>query len=69
MTYTISGDQLKQWQEDYEIPYEATCEEAIESFSRKFKLQEYDDLEKQTLIPMRYELANSGYTTIRTCIN
>ena len=65
MTYTISGDQLKQWQEDYEIPYEATCEEAIESFSRKYKLQEYDDLEKQTLIPMRYELANSGYTNYR----
>ena len=63
--FTQSDSNIKKWKNDNEIDQELDPEEVIEIFTKKYRLQEYDDLEKKILIPVRYELANGGYSKYR----
>ena len=64
-TFTLEDSQLSKWKKDYELDEECTEQDAIDYFSSQYRLQEYDDYNKKLLLPMRYELANKGYSSYK----
>ncbi len=65
MSYKITGATLDKWKKDNDIEDGLNVEDVINLFSKKYKLQEFDDKDKSILIPLRYELANGGYTSYK----
>ena len=63
--FKLSGDNIKKWKQTYKIDEETDVFGVINFFVQKYELQEYDDVDRYKIIPIRYELANSGYTNYK----
>ena len=64
-TVKLGDTAFENWKKDYNFSDDITVEGIIEYFIEKYNLQEFDDIDKKRLLPIRYELANSGYTAYR----
>ena len=65
LSFKYSNEKLKNWKKENSINENATVAEAIATFTSKYKLHEYDDVDKSVLIPLRYELSTVGYSNYK----
>ena len=66
--YKINDEKIKKWKEDSKLSEEDSVDDVIEFFIKKYELQEYSEDEVKMIIPIRYELATSGYTNYKPTI-
>ena len=64
-TFTLSDSKMNAWKKENKIAENAGVINVIDFFTEKYKLQDFDDIDKRILIPLRYELSNSDYTSYR----
>ena len=67
-TYTQSEEKVKKWKKDNKFSEEETPEDIISYYIEKYELQEYTIEEQTKIIPVRYELSTSGYTSYKPTI-
>ncbi len=63
--YKLEGDDLSKWKKDNKIKEESTIDDVIDYFIKKYELGDFQEEEKIRILPIRYELSNSGYTNYR----
>ncbi len=63
--YTISGDELLDWKEDYDIDEDMTAEQAFYEFKDKYEIQNTDIQEIRKIIAIRYLISQKGYSSTR----
>lgn len=65
MTYTKGETAINSFKNNNNIKKDATIEEIVNIFTEKYNLQSFDDFDKRYILPLRYEVATSGYTSYR----
>lgn len=64
-TCGLDEEALEKWKKDNKIKDANSVDEIISFFENKYELLDYSDEEKVKILPVRYELSNSGYTKYR----
>ena len=64
--YTISGEELADWKEDYDIDEDMTAEQAFYEFKDKYEIQNTDIQEIRKIIAIRYLISQKGYSSTRS---
>ena len=65
--YNFSSDEeLKEWKKKYDIPEEASPEEAFYIFRDKYEINSDDIHEIRRILAIRYEITTVGYSAIRS---
>ena len=65
--YNFSSDEeLKEWKKKYDIPEEASAEEAFYIFRDKYEINSDDIHEIRRILAIRYEITTVGYSAIRS---
>ena len=63
--FTIEGEELSEWKEDYDIDENMTAEQAFYEFKDKYEIQNTDIQEVRKIIAIRYLISQKGYSSTR----
>lgn len=66
MTFTKEESEINAWKKKNNIEENATVEEVIEFFKKKYEIETEDINNIKKIIPMRYEIASQGYTSYKS---
>ena len=66
--YNISDEKIEKWKSDYKLSNESTIDEVIDFFVKKYELEDYGEEDVEKVLPIRYELATSGYTNYKPTV-
>ncbi len=61
-----SEEELSEWKETYDIPEEASAEEAFYIFRDKYEIDSEDVSEIRRILAIRYEITTVGYSSTRS---
>lgn len=62
--YTLSEESLKDWKTGFEIPENATAQEAFDFLKQKYNISNNDE-EAIKIMAVRYEITRTGYSNIK----
>lgn len=65
ITFKKTEQALVDWKEKYDIPEDATVEDAIKIFMKKYDIREEDSNSVRRIIAIRYAISEEGYSSIR----
>ena len=64
--YTIKDETLKSWLGDYKLPENASEDEAINYFVKKYKIKNENWEEIRKILAIRYEITTKGYSSTKS---
>ena len=67
-SFTISGDELKNWKKDNELDENITAEQTFYKFRDKYKITNSDIEEIRKIISIRYEIVRQGYSSTKPLV-
>ena len=65
-SFTIEGESLKKWLNKYKLEENATPEDAIRLFMKKYGITVNDIKEARKIISIRYEMTTKGYSSTKS---
>lgn len=66
--YTTTGDTLKNWKKNNKIKEDATAEEALYEFAKKYEISNTNVEEIRKIIVIRYRIQTEGYSSTKPII-
>ena len=64
--FTIEGEELKKWLSKYKLAEDATPDEAMQSFIKKYSITANSIQEARKIISIRYEITTKGYSSTKS---
>ena len=64
-TYTIEGEALANWKEDFDLDENISAEEAFYKFKDKYNISNEDINEVRKIISIRYQITTQGYSSTK----
>ena len=64
-TYTIEGEALANWKEDFDLDENISAEEAFYKFKDKYSISNEDINEVRKIISIRYQITTQGYSSTK----
>ena len=64
-TYTIEGETLSNWKEDFDLDENISAEEAFYKFKDKYSISNEDINEVRKIISIRYQITTQGYSSTK----
>ena len=64
-TYTIEGETLANWKEDFDLDENISAEEAFYKFKDKYSISNEDINEVRKIISIRYQITTQGYSSTK----
>ena len=64
--FTIDGDELTEWLENYDLEPTASTEEVIQSFIERYEISNTEWEEIRKIIAIRYEISTKGYSSTKS---
>ncbi len=66
MEFTSSDITMNSWKTEHKIKEDATVEEVITFFKKKYEIENEDMEDLKKIIPLRFEISEKGYTSYRS---
>ena len=64
--FLVEGDTLKKWLTKYKISEDATPEDAVNAFIKKYDIKEENIKTARKIISIRYEMTTKGYSSTKS---
>lgn len=64
--FTIEGEKLTTWLDDYKLEKNTTPEQAVQSFIEKYEINASSIQEARKIIAIRYEITTKGYSSTKS---
>lgn len=64
--FTIEGEERTKWLTKYKLSEQATPEEALQYFIKKYEIKSGDIREARKIISIRYEITTKGYSSTKS---
>ena len=64
--FTIEGEKLTTWLDDYKLEENTTPEQAVQSFIEKYEINASSIQEARKIIAIRYEITTKGYSSTKS---
>ncbi len=64
--FTIEGEQLTKWLNEYKLEENATPEQAVQSFIERYEVNASNIQEARKIIAIRYEITTKGYSSTKS---